>query len=109
MKYHQLRVAALSNALHRAPRGVDTIALHCWHLWATREDCPIGTPARGAWNADYLATMERRGYRVAPLASAVDGYNADADVEFYDELEAQWEREHIRSYRSTYFTRRNLL
>ncbi len=43
MRYHQLRVAALSNALHRAPRAADNTGLHAWHLWATRGE------NEGAW------------------------------------------------------------
>lgn len=85
MKYHQLRVAALHNTFDRKSRACDADALHAWHLWAIRAD-----DENAASEIDMIKE-DRRQY--------------PSDEEQPDD---GW-REHIRSLRSTYFTRSNLL
>jgi hypothetical protein len=93
MKLHQFRVAAVINCAYRGEVFTsDSNALSAWSDWIERTD----RKELAAFLADVAATQSR--------------YDELADERrYYDEIEsAQWS-EHVSSYRSTYYTKGNLL
>jgi hypothetical protein len=93
MKLHQLRVAAVINCAYRGEVfASDSNALSAWSDWIERTD--------KRELAAFLADVEAAQARFDDRAE---------ESRYWDAVEAGYAAEHIRSYRSTYYTKGNLL